>query len=138
MNPDLRWRGIFRIPTARKVGGDYTAGAFFVTWCVKGRVECLARIDEGQSFPTSIGMIVDDEWHKTAIVRPNVTLDAWLVMPDHVHGILIPHDAEATAHRVETARRAGSTGHPKTCAGRQRRARCAASRPRSGNRPARR
>ena len=113
----MRWRGIFRIPTARKVGGDYTAGAFFVTWCVKGRVECLARIDEGQSFPTSVGMIVDDEWHKTAIVRPNVTLDAWVVMPDHVHGILILPDAEATAHREETARREEETGPSRLLAG---------------------
>ena len=110
MNPDLRWRGVFRIPTARMVGGDYTTGAFFVTWCVKGRVECLARIEDGQSFPTLIGMIVDEEWRATAIVRPNVTLDAWIVMPDHVHGILILHDAKETAGMEETAHRAVSTG----------------------------
>mgnify|MGYP003384567737 CR=1 FL=1 len=117
MNPDLRWRGVFRIPTARMVGGDYTTGAFFVTWCVKGRVECLARIEDGQSFPTLIGMIVDEEWRATAIVRPNVTLDAWIVMPDHVHGILILHDAKETAGMEETAHRAVSTGSSRLQAG---------------------
>jgi len=126
MNPDLRWRGLFRIPTARKVGGDYTAGAFFVTWCIKGRVECLARIEDGRSFPTPIGIVVDEEWHETANVRPNVTLDAWIVMPDHVHGILILHDAEETADREtadgetadgETAHRAVSTGPSRLVAG---------------------
>ncbi len=95
-----RW-GKYRIPTARKVGNDYTAGAFFVTWCVKGRVECLARIEDGRSFPTPIGMVVDEEWRNTARVRPNVILDAWVVMPDHVHGILM-------IRPVEPARWAGS------------------------------
>ncbi len=35
------------------------------------------------------GHIVSDEWEKTAVIRPYVKLDAWVVMPDHFHGIIV-------------------------------------------------
>lgn len=35
------------------------------------------------------GEIVREEWERTAIVRPNVELGEYVVMPNHVHGILI-------------------------------------------------
>jgi REP element-mobilizing transposase RayT len=34
------------------------------------------------------GEIAVEEWQRTAVVRPNVVLDAWVVMPNHIHGIL--------------------------------------------------
>ncbi|HEV7786947.1 MAG TPA: hypothetical protein VGQ28_16490, partial [Thermoanaerobaculia bacterium] len=35
-----------------------------------------------------LGQIVAEEWEKTPRVRSYVTLDAWIVMPNHVHGVL--------------------------------------------------
>lgn len=110
MNADPNRWGKYRIPTARKVGNDYTAGAFFITWCVSGRIECLAHVESGRSIPTAVGAIVDGAWHETATVRPSVTLDAWIVMPDHVHGIMI-------IRPVEPAHRAGSTRPSRLWAG---------------------
>ena len=37
----------------------------------------------------NLGQIVQDEWFRTSIVRPDVELDALVVMPNHVHGIVI-------------------------------------------------
>ncbi len=38
---------------------------------------------------STIGEIAAEEWQKTAQIRPNVELDEWIVMPNHIHGIII-------------------------------------------------
>jgi REP element-mobilizing transposase RayT len=37
----------------------------------------------------ALGEIVHDEWMRTAIARPHVTIDTLIVMPNHLHGIII-------------------------------------------------
>ena len=44
------------------------------------------------------GKIVDKEWRRTAMVRPNIELDAYIILPNHVHGIIIIHDTSVGAH----------------------------------------
>lgn len=81
---------------------DYTqSGAYFVTICTHGR-ECLfGEIDaNGNMILSQYGEMVQDEWFKTAIIRSYVDLDAFVVMPNHVHGIiLITSDAPVGATR---------------------------------------
>ncbi len=49
------------------------------------------------------GEIVQGEWLLTAQLRPNVVLDAWVVMPNHFHGIiLITNDRWGTTRRAPT------------------------------------
>ncbi len=38
---------------------------------------------------TNIGRIVEDEWLKAEIIRPSVELDMYVVMPNHIHGIIV-------------------------------------------------
>ena len=38
---------------------------------------------------TEIGEIVREEWLRTPIVRPAVTVDEFMIMPDHLHGIVV-------------------------------------------------
>ena len=83
------FRGKYRIPSARLSGWDYTsAGWYFVTICVKNRLPCLAEIVNGVMRLTPMGEIVAEEWQRTAHIRPNVALDAWVVMPDHFHALI--------------------------------------------------
>lgn len=35
------------------------------------------------------GELIKTEWSKTALIRPNIVIDAFVVMPNHLHGILI-------------------------------------------------
>lgn len=55
---------------------------------------------------SDIGVIIDEEWRKTELIRPYVTLDRYVIMPDHFHGIItIRHrdDAvETPCHGVST------------------------------------
>lgn len=85
----LLFRGKYRIPSARLRGWDYTsAGLCFVTICIKERVPCLAKIVNGAVRLSPIGEIVAEEWQRTARIRANVILDAWVIMPNHLHGII--------------------------------------------------
>ena len=50
---------------------------------------CLSRIaPDGAVHLTPFGEIVQEEWERTAALRPNVRLDVFVIMPDHIHGIL--------------------------------------------------
>jgi putative transposase len=40
---------------------------------------------------SAAGKVVEDEWLKTALIRPNVGLDSFIIMPDHLHGIILLH-----------------------------------------------
>ena len=70
---------------------DYTqAGAYFVTIVVYQRACLLGNIQDGVMRPGEYGHIAGEEWFKTAALRPYVRLnpDEWVIMPNHVHGII--------------------------------------------------
>jgi REP element-mobilizing transposase RayT len=70
---------------------DYAdVGAYFVTICTHERVCLFGHVDmaEGAMTLNTFGRMVWDEWEQTAALRENVTLDRFVVMPNHVHGIL--------------------------------------------------
>lgn len=68
---------------------DYSsAGAYFVTICTHDR-ECLfGTVADEKIVLNDIGRIVENEWLQTAEIRDNVFTDAYIIMPNHVHGIL--------------------------------------------------
>lgn len=87
------FRNKYRVESARLEGFDYSSpGAYFVTAVTKDRIPYFGRIVDGKIELSEIGEIVADEWRKTALIRKNVQLDEWVVMPDHLHGILIIRD----------------------------------------------
>lgn len=75
-------------------GYDYTRpGAYFVTICTHRRVCLFGRIVDGAIHPNAFGAIVDACWRTLPEHYPHVGLDAFVVMPNHVHGILVlAHD----------------------------------------------
>jgi Transposase and inactivated derivatives len=69
---------------------DYTqVGAYFVTICTWGR-ECLfGEIVDGEMRLNECGHIVTNEWARSCEIRQEIELDEWIIMPNHVHGIVI-------------------------------------------------
>jgi REP element-mobilizing transposase RayT len=65
-------------------------------------------VADGEMHLSPQGQIVSDEWVKTGRIRPSVTLDEWVVMPNHLHGIVIMAEASGGPHG-ETPRRGVST-----------------------------
>jgi REP element-mobilizing transposase RayT len=43
-----------------------------------------------------IGKIVEEEWLRTSIIRPDIQLDSYVVMPNHIHGIVILNECGGT------------------------------------------
>ncbi len=102
----------YRIESARLQGWDYAReGLYFVTICTRDRARFFGEISAGEMQLSPIGEIVAEEWQKTPQVRPNVELDAWSVMPNHLHGIVvITHQMQISKPTaVETFRRNVST-----------------------------
>ena len=94
--------------SARLKGYDYTqAGAYFVTVCTYKRQPLFGKIVDGQMQLSLLGQLVYAEWQKTAVVRPNVFLDAFVVMPNHLHGIIVIFLNETT--HVGATRRVAPT-----------------------------
>jgi REP element-mobilizing transposase RayT len=77
----------------RLKGYDYTqAGAYFITLCVQDR-ECLfGDVVNGEMQLSEAGQIAADTWTWLATQYAYADLDAWVIMPNHMHGILVIHD----------------------------------------------
>jgi REP element-mobilizing transposase RayT len=74
----------------RLEGYDYTRnGAYFVTICAYRHL-CLFGDVMGDAMVTNTwGDVIQEEWERTAGLRPNIELDAFVVMPNHMHGIIV-------------------------------------------------
>lgn len=72
----------------RLEGFDYRHGWFCVTACVQHRRHVFGRVVRGSMVPSRAGEIAAEEWLRTAKVRYDVQLDAFVFMPDHFHAII--------------------------------------------------
>ena len=75
-NPDIHHRRSVRL-----AGFDYSkVGAYFVTICTRER----ELLFENPTYKA----IIQDEWHRTATVRPYIRLGEFICMSNHIHGII--------------------------------------------------
>jgi REP element-mobilizing transposase RayT len=73
---------------------DYArAGAYFVTVCAEGHTCLFGDIIDGQMRLTRLGENADECWQEMPVHFGGVRLDAFVVMPNHVHGIIMIADA---------------------------------------------
>jgi hypothetical protein len=73
----------------RKRGWDYTATAcYFITINTYEGKPLFGNVVNGSMVLSDAGRIAEEEWRKSAIIRDNVELDEFVVMPNHVHGIV--------------------------------------------------
>jgi putative transposase len=74
----------------RLPGYDYAQpGAYFVTICTKDRLCLFGEVVAGQMRLNDAGCIVRQCWSDIPNHFPHVQLDAFIIMPNHVHGILV-------------------------------------------------
>jgi putative transposase len=90
MSDEVRFRDKYRIPSARLACWDYRwAGVYGVTICTHPRVRWFGEIVDGQAILSAEGRVVAEEWRKIPRVCTHAILDEWIVMPDHMHGIVV-------------------------------------------------
>lgn len=96
---EFKFQNKYRIASARLASYDYGAnGAYFITVCTKNREAYFGDIviinGEPVIQPTTIGQRVIDGWLSIPTFSPFVELDAFQLMPNHLHGILFINKPE--------------------------------------------
>lgn len=79
--------------THRWTGYDYAQrGAYYLTICTQDRSHLFGRIADGVMHPSPIGMLAQQCWDAIPEHMPHVDVGEFVVMPNHVHGIVIIRD----------------------------------------------
>jgi REP element-mobilizing transposase RayT len=96
------------LPERRSVrlrGFDYRAdAAYFVTIVTFGRTSLLGAVVDGSIRLSAVGELVEAGWGAVAQSSPHVRLDSFVVMPNHIHGVLVVEDNPRAKHsRVANA-----------------------------------
>ena len=73
----------------RKKGWDYAAaGCYFVTINTHHGRALFGAIVNGRAVLSEAGRVAEEEWRKSAVIRKGIELDEFVIMPNHVHGIV--------------------------------------------------
>ena len=98
-NPAIHHRRSIRLQ-----GYDYTkCGAYFVTICTKNNVAMFGEVVDGVMHMNDGGKIAQRLWNTLSKRFPGVELDAFVVMPNHLHGILVRTHREPVMPSSNTA-----------------------------------
>jgi len=99
-NPQIHHRRSIRLQ-----GYDYSQnGAYFITLCTHNR-ECLfGQIQNGQMILNEYGKMVEQCWNNLSNHYDNIELDAYVIMPNHFHGIILITDNVDNVDNVRAIR----------------------------------
>ena len=88
---------------------DYTnPGMYYITICVKHELDIFGKVKNGQMILNKYGQIAKSEWVKTNTIRKNMSIGEYIIMPDHIHGIIIINNkCRGTVHRAPTYEKFG-------------------------------
>ncbi|MDQ6469952.1 transposase [Flavobacterium sp. LHD-80] len=85
-----KFQNKYRISSIRAQWWDYGwNGAYFITICTQDREHYFGEILNNRMILSEVGIIADLLWHQIPIHHKNVELGDFVVMPNHIHGILI-------------------------------------------------
>jgi REP element-mobilizing transposase RayT len=85
-----KFQNKYRISSARLQNWDYRwVGAYFITICTQNREPYFGKIENGEMRLSPSGAIADVLWHEIKNHSKNIEWDAFVVMPNYLHSILI-------------------------------------------------
>ena len=90
-----KYQDKYRIPSARLQNWNYgESAAYFITICTKNREHFFGEIVNNEMKKNNIGELAEKEWTKSITLRPdmNIELGLFVIMPNHLHGIIIIGD----------------------------------------------
>jgi len=109
-NPDIHHRKSIRLR-----GYDYSqAGLYFITICTHERLPLFGKIDDGKMVTNDAGLVAKKCWQEIPDHFPQIILDGFVVMPNHIHGIIEIRDTVGAKNllplqNVETAMKHGTS-----------------------------
>ncbi len=87
--PD-KYQNKYRIPSARLQTWDYGSNAsYFITICTKNREHSFGEIVDNEMHLNEIGKLAEQYWLEIPVHFSFIELGNFVIMPNHVHGILI-------------------------------------------------
>ncbi|HEY9802791.1 MAG TPA: transposase [Leptolyngbyaceae cyanobacterium] len=116
INNKPKYKGKYRIDSTRLPAWNYASdGGYFVTICTDGKKCFFGEVVQGEMQRSPIGEIAQKLWYEIPNNFSNCQIDAFCVMPNHIHGILIINqiregDAMNSRTREGDGERGGVTG----------------------------
>lgn len=113
-----KFQNKYRISSHRKPNWDYSnSGFYFITLVVQNRYCILGDIVNEEMFLSDFGVLVKSEWEQSFEIRPELFLDEYVIMPNHIHAIIILKKSDdsvavETHGRVSLPARASLTLYP--------------------------
>jgi REP element-mobilizing transposase RayT len=84
---------------------DYaTPAEYFITICTYQRKWFFGEIIKEEMHLNPLGMIVREEWLRSQAIRPGIELDEFVIMPNHMHGIIIINETTVGTHSCASLR----------------------------------
>ena len=103
----------YRIESSRLKGWDYrTPGYYFVTICTENREHYFGQISGGSMHLSAVGEIAAQYWREIPLHHVNGELGEFVVMPNHVHGIVLIREYGETFRGGVATLRATSLREP--------------------------
>lgn len=97
----------YRIESNRLKGYDYTReGAYFITICVRYHHHRFGTIKDGKLIATPEGEIAQQCWLEMFEHFDNAKMDEFVIMPNHMHGIIFIDDPEQKSARFTQSKQA--------------------------------
>ena len=83
-NPDIHHRRSIRLK-----GYDYSrAGLYFITICAQDQLCLFGKIENGQMVLNDAGKMIQTVWNELPVFYIGFNIHGFVVMPNHVHGII--------------------------------------------------
>ena len=88
---ETKYKGRYRIPSARAWWHQYNGGTYFVTICTKNREHFFGEIKDGVVTLSKVGEYLNQQILSTQQVRPDMKLEipTFTIMPNHVHLLVV-------------------------------------------------
>ncbi|MCB9057515.1 MAG: transposase [Calditrichae bacterium] len=88
------YKNTYRIPSARLRSWDYASPrAYFITICTHNRVHWFGKIENARMVLSRLGLIAEQQWMEISGHFNHVESGPFIIMPNHIHGILILNDS---------------------------------------------
>lgn len=80
---------------------DYSQpGLYFITICVQDRKQVFGTIENGKMHLNDAGYIAQLVWNTLSTRFPFIELDHYVIMPNHIHGIITITERQLASHKI--------------------------------------
>jgi putative transposase len=86
-----------RKPSRHKYFNYSDVGYYFVTICTKGHLPYFGNITDNKMILNDCGKIADNCWLEIPKRNPDIQINDYIIMPNHIHGIIIVGDSKRLA-----------------------------------------